>query len=212
MIARMRSPQVGRIGALVAAAAIGGLIATMVLAPRGSVDGISQVPGIPGDVESPILRALDPSEPLMPSGKQVELSQAEENVGYAIYLPSPQAVNGETPEVWYSSATNEVAARFGSELFIEYAPWGKDQGPAKEYAQQAESWHVGQLTEIGGNPAWLIPAHAGGDGVPPVAVVHVSMGGLDITLYGGQSVEDLAQVAATLSTGAQKSAAPGGSA
>ena len=204
-------PRSGRVGAVLAVLAVGVAASFALLTSRDPGTIHNGNVGTAGDIEAPILRALDPNQPLMPTGREVSLSEAEERFGHNIPLPNSQLLGDEMAEVWYSSTTNEVATRFGSKLFIEYPEWSKGQDPGDEYASQASSWAQGETAQIGAYPAWLIPADSGGENLPPVPVVHISIRGLDITLYGDMTLDELVEVAATLRS-SDSAGAPGGSA
>ena len=201
----------GRVGIVAAALAVGATTALLLL-PSSQKDGqvVRRVPGA-ADEEAPIVRALDPTQPLMPTGEKVSLTEAEKLLGFSIPMPSGSDESNQDAEVWFSATTGEVATRFGSDLFIEYPIWAPGQDPAREYSEQAASWNQGEVSEISGHPAWLIPANSGGEGLPPVPVVHISMGNLDVTLYGDMSMDSLIGIAQTLEP-RHVLADPGGSA
>jgi hypothetical protein len=200
-----------KVTALLIAAAVGALVAYAVISPASpSVRG-RVLPGIPGDVEQPVLRMFDTSQPLMPNGEKTSLTSAEERGGNQLFVPDP-APSQDSPEVWFDGASDEVAIRYGSTLVLTYDLWEAGQDPASEYAQQATDWNVGDVTTISGNPAWVIDKDAQAESQPPVAEVHVALGAWDITLFGDMSTDELTQIAASLQPAHSGSLIPGGGA
>jgi hypothetical protein len=163
------------------------------LTDDGSTGGLSVLNG------DPILRLFDPSEAVMPNGSIVSLEEAEARSGRDLFLP-PANVMDVAPEIWLDPASGDVTVRYGSTLVIGFGAWEQGQDPATSYARSAASWGVGEISQIAGHPAWLIPANAQAPGQPPVTVVHVARGGWDITLFSTASVEDLVDTAAGLAS------------
>jgi hypothetical protein len=197
-----------KVTALVIAAAVGALVAYAVISPRSAVVGQPALPGLGGDIQDPVLRMFDTSQALMPSGEKTSLAAAEERGGNQVFVPDP-APTQDSAEVWFDSASDEVAIRYGSTLVLTYDLWERGQDPATEYAQQAESLGVGSTTTIAGNPAWVIQKDAQSEGHPPVAEVHVAIGAWDITLFGDTSTDQLTQIASTLQPASSEPRVPG---
>lgn len=139
---------------------------------------------------------FDAGQPLLIPGSQTTVDTASSQAGFPIYRP--QALGGSTPETWFSPATGEVGLRYGSDLVLLLTRWPAGKDPTETYSQQAQEWKAGYTTSIGGYPAWVVPADAHAPGEPPVSVVHVSIGGVDITLYGRMPMDDLVSLAGTL--------------
>jgi hypothetical protein len=201
--------------ALLIAGALGAFAAYSLLGgqSRGAPSRTSALPGVDGP--DAVLRLFDTSQPLMPTGQLVTENDVADLSGYGLYLP-PESPTGAVPEIWYSPRSNEVAVRYGSTLMMTYGRWAGGQDPAKEYKREAADWKVGTTEALGGNPAWAIPANAQASEHPPVSVVHVSIGGSDITLYSTGPLADLEKVAADLKLAqaptSRGQGAPGGSA
>lgn len=160
--------------------------------PQVRVRGQASVPG-----EGPDLMAIfDPSQPLMIDGMQVTLDQAASFSGYPVYRPA--AMDSVTPEVWFSQDTDEVGLRYGSSLVLLLSRWPAGMDPSQSYRQQAADWHAGYATTITGYPAWVVPQDAQAAGFPPVNVVHVTIGDVEVTLFGQMPLDALLGVAETL--------------
>jgi len=149
---------------------------------------------------SPELRDLmaifDGTQPLFPAGVETTLADASSAAGFPVY--TPKGLADLAPEVWLSEGSREVGLRYDSELVLLEVSWPGGQDPAGTYAQQAKQWRAGYVTTISGHPAWVIPAGSRAPGQPPVNVVHVTIDGVDVTLYGRTKIDDLVSVAETL--------------
>jgi hypothetical protein len=145
----------------------------------------------------PFMAIFDPGQPLMIQGAQTTLSRASTLAGFPVYRP--KAPNLPLPEVWFSDATGEVALRYGSELVVLLTPWPPDIDPAKSYADKVAAIEFSAYTAtINGNPAWVIPEDPQSPAAPNVSVVHVTLSGIEITLYGRMTSDRLISVAATV--------------
>ncbi len=200
-----------RVAALLGACLLGATIAAVAIhvhqatpVSRATPPTNSIAPGIPADVDNPVLRLFDPKSPLLTGGSQVTIQEAADSSGRQVFLPQSSAVT-DPPEVWYASDPTEVAVRYGSTLVLTFKPWAKGQDPASEYAQEAKDWQVGKTTTISGNPAWVVPKDAQAPGHPPVEEIYVAIGGWDIVLFGQMSSDDLYGVAASLAPAASPS-------
>lgn len=154
----------------------------------------------PGFIDDPILRLFDPQEPLMISNSAQVMSSAsaiEQRVDYDLYVVGADRFV-DPPEYWFDRVSEYSGIRYGSEMVMFFDAWEKGQNPATEYAQQAKDWEAGEATEIGGHPAWVIPAHSRRQGEPPVAVVELTLSDASITLVGQMSIDELVSVAKDL--------------
>lgn len=142
---------------------------------------------------------FDRSQPLMIPGERVIKEEASSRAGYEVVEPTwfPPSVE-RRGETWFSPATNESGLRYGVHLVINFREWPPARDPATTYAQQASDWNAGFTTTLGNRPAWIIPPNARAPGEPPVSVIHMTRGRIDITLYGQMSIDDLQKVAESL--------------
>lgn len=148
----------------------------------------------------PFVAIFDPSSPLLISGARVSKEEASSRAGYEVVEPSwlPASVESRTPEIWFAAVTNEAGLRYGSQLVLTFREWPPGMDPLLTYDTQARDWNAGSTTTLGSHPAWIIPENAQAPGAPPVSVIHVSRGKVDITLYGIMPIEDLKEVAQSL--------------
>jgi hypothetical protein len=145
----------------------------------------------------PFMAIFDPGQPLMIQGAQTTLSQATTQAGFPIYRP--QVPELTFPEVWFSDTTGEVGLRYGSELVVLLTPWPPGIDPAKSYADKVGSIELsGYTATINGNAAWVVPEDPKSADAPNVSVVHVTIGSVEITLYGRMSSDRLISVAETV--------------
>lgn len=163
-------------------------------ASAGGVE-TSANPGIRG------MEALfDSSQPLfVDTSGPTSYSEAINKADFTVATPQTLPKGVERTEVWYSDSSGEVAMRYGDTLVIEYVPWVADNPPAVEYANMAKQYGAGEATTVAGQPAWVVPAGSAGEGQPPVAEVHVAVNGVEVTLYGKMSIDELVTVADSLS-------------
>jgi len=150
----------------------------------------------PNDVE----RVFDATQPLFVDGSSATtLSKAESASPYSVATPAglPASMKTTSPEVWYSTVTDEFGLRYGEQVVILENLWGASQKPAAEYAQQASDWG-GEATQLGGKPAWVVPASQGA--YPDINMVHVSIGRVDVTIYAKTSLSDAESIAASMET------------
>jgi len=167
------------------------------LPPPGQAGG-----AIPG-LGRPIIELFDPSQDLLPGGQVVSVAEASRQVAYQLYLPNDAAL--PPPEVWIVREIGEdgkpfydAEVRYDASVVIAYGVWTNGRDPATEYQKMYAQSPTGYLTTISGNPAWVIPAGSPHTVDPRVSVVELSIGEVDVTLYGRVPVEDLIQYASTL--------------
>jgi len=208
--ARPRMSVRKRVIALVSAVAVttGGGV-TYFLTQSGRVAELVPVavgPGFsgvdPGPATRDLMAIFDPSQPPLVSGTITSLEEAASRVPYPLYRPN--LGDGTEPEVWITSTnddsgvTYDAALRYGSILVLTYGRWPSGVDPAESYTRSAAEWKAGYVTTIEGNPAWVVPANDQGPGDPPVSVVHVAIGDVEVTLLGQMSVDELVVAAQTL--------------
>jgi hypothetical protein len=191
--------------ALAATFALGALITTGVFALRPDRQPLRRSPGI-----RDFMAIFDPSQPLFIDGGKTTYEGASQQAGYLIPIPGtlPAEIAGAEPEVWYSDVTNETGLRYGSQLVLNYTPWPASVDAATMYKQEATDW-AGEATDVGGNPAWVIAPSQFAKNEPPTSVVHVSISGVDITLLGQMSLDELILVAGSLQPSGQVLTGPG---
>jgi hypothetical protein len=138
---------------------------------------------------------FDSEQPLLSPGKQASSLEAQRVVGYALYRPA-----GEVPtEIWVSSETGEAGLRLGSDLVLLYSQWSPDTDVAIQYAGMAKDWDAGYTTEIETHPAWVVPKGSAADGTSPqVNEVYLTIGTVEIALYGQMPLNELLAKAETL--------------
>jgi hypothetical protein len=197
-----------------AALPAGGIIGSSLLgqAPESlsRADGGTTIP--PRDVALPgtgpgLMHIFDPAQPLLSPGVQTTIDEAGAQVGYALFRPTDEAPT----QVWVSAEVGEAGLRYGTDLVILYARWPSGANVQERYEQMAEDWRAGYVTTINGNPAWVVPAGSAGsssDGVAPgagpasesplVSVVHLTVGDVELTLFGKMPLTDLLATAATV--------------
>lgn len=210
------TPAVARVGArwqlaalgavVVAMAGVGGTYLVMHGAPEGGSASDGALPSstalgvAAGDRD--LLAVFNTDEPLLPGGAQVTLEEAASLVQYPIYRVQDGSVG--PPEVWLSEtksepeSTYEVALRYDAELVLTFGRWPEGIDVAGTYRQLAAEWEAGYATTIAGHAAWIVPPDAQAPGSPPVSVVHVTIGDVEITLFGRMPVERLVSLAGGL--------------
>lgn len=152
-------------------------------------------PGIRG-----IEALFDSSQPLfVDTPEATSYSEAISKADFTVATPQTLPPGVQRTEVWYSDSSGEVAMRYGDTLVIEYVPWVADNSPAAEYANMVKQYGAGKATTVAGQPAWVVPAGSAGEDQPPVAEVHVAVNGVEVTLYGKMSIDELVAVANSLS-------------
>jgi hypothetical protein len=165
--------------------------------PRGSGGGVIPMAG------RPMIEMFDPSQDLLPGGQAVSVAEAARQVAYPLYLPSDAAL--PPPEVWSvreigedGNPFYEAAVRYDASVVVTYGVWTNGRYPAAEYQKMFDQSPTGYLTTISGNPAWVVPAGSPHTVDPRVSVVELSIGEVEVVLYGRVPVEDLIQYASTL--------------
>ncbi|HYN36979.1 MAG TPA: hypothetical protein VEV82_08385 [Actinomycetota bacterium] len=153
----------------------------------------------PGELR-PFMAIFDPSEPLFPSGERVAKEEASSRAGYEVVEPTwfPPSVESCEAEVWFSGAGNEVGLRYGSQLVLNFGEWPPGRDPAAAYESQASDWETGYTTTLGSHPAWIVPRDDRSPGQPPVNIIHLSRGNVDIRLCGRMPIDDLLNVAESM--------------
>lgn len=165
--------------------------------PRGSSGGVIPSAG------RPLIDLFDPSQDLLPGGQVVSVSEAAHEVAYPLYLPSDAAL--PPPEVWTlreigedGNPLYEAAVRYDASVVVTYGVWTNGRDAAAEYQKMFDQSPTGYLTTISGNPAWVVPAGSPHTVDPHVSVVELSIGEVEVVLYGRVPVEDVIQYASTL--------------
>lgn len=142
-----------------------------------------------------------PTDPLLLGGTRVTLEQALRMVPFRIPRPQHElASDGTLTEVWVQPDTGEVGLRYSSGIraYITTWPPRQVQDPMSFYTQQATEAGAGWATTIVGNPALVIPKDAQAPGFPPVSVVDVTIGGVEISLHADVPIEQLVDIAGTI--------------
>lgn len=180
---------------LVAVAAGVGMGATY-LAAAGRGDGVvgpsnqELLPAAPRD----LMAIFDPSEPLLIDGTEVELGAATTLLGFPVYR-----LAGETPtETWVDIDVLEAGLRYGTDVVLLHSRWPASTDVSSRYEELVREWRAGYTMTIAGHPAWVVPQDAQDTGFPPVNVVHVSIGDVEVTLFGQIPVDELIRKAETL--------------
>lgn len=141
-----------------------------------------------------LMAIFDPAQPLLVDGAKVELNSASSQVGYPLYR-----IADETPsEAWVNPGVGEAGLRYGTDLVLLYSRWPAGTDVAARYTKMVADWGAGYETSIGGNPAWVVPQDAQEKGFPPVNVVHVSIGDVEVTLFGKMALDQLVTLAGSL--------------
>jgi hypothetical protein len=146
---------------------------------------------------------FDPTKPLLITGEtQTTLPAALDELGYDPPIPEEDSLPGDkTPEVWHSEISGLFGLRYGSDLVLLYNRWPVGEDPAEHYAQMESDWEAGQATRIAGSPAWVVPgADADEKQWSDINSIYVSIGRVEVTLYGTVPLADLEKVAASLSS------------
>ena len=142
-----------------------------------------------------------PADPLLVGGHLATLDEASRILGRAVPRPvHPSASDDSLTEVWVQPETGEVALRYASGIraYVTSWPARPAQTPAEFYEQQAREAGAGRATTIGGYPALVIPKDAQAPGWPPVAVMDITIGSLEVSLHADLPVEQLIRVAQTV--------------
>ena len=162
-----------------------------------SGDGV--VPGL----GRPLIDLFDPSQDLLSGGRVASVGGAAGLVPYQMYLPSDAAL--PAPEVWVlrynaedGTPSYDAAARFDASVVVTYAVWTNGRDPVTEYQQMYAETPSGYLMTISGNPARVVPAGSPQTVDPGISVVNLSIGDVEVTLFGRVPVDDLIQYASTL--------------
>lgn len=181
-----------RFALLAAAFAVVAIVASLlVLAGNGAEDEGTLIPSGPRQ----LMDIFDPNEPLMLSGEETTLLDVVALASFPIHTPQDAA--DASPEVWFSADTGEVALRYGTDLVVLLAPWptANTNSAANPYDAQASEMGVGYTTMMNEHPAWVLPSDGDAEGEGSVSVVHLMIDGVDVTLYGTMSVEELVKLA-----------------
>jgi hypothetical protein len=165
--------------------------------PDASGDGLIPGPG------RPLIDLFDPSQDLLSGGRVVSVAGAARMVPYQMYLPSDAAL--PPPEVWVlgynaedGTPSYDAAARFDASVVVTYAVWTNGRDPATEYQKMYAETPIGYLMTISGNPARVVPAGSPQTIDPRISVVNLSIGDVEVTLFGRVPVDELIQYASTL--------------
>ena len=89
--------------------------------------------------------------------------------------------------LWYES---------GVSVYFRTSPKGGD--PLAFYKEQVTESGVGELIDIGGNPAWVVEKDEQAEGFPPYAFVDISIGADQVVLKWEGPAADLVEIAKTL--------------
>jgi hypothetical protein len=68
----------------------------------------------------------------------------------------------------------------------------------QSYDQQTIDYKAGYTTTIQDHPTWVVPQDSQSPGAPPVNVVHVSIGDVEVSVLSGMKIDDLVALAGTL--------------
>lgn len=137
---------------------------------------------------------FDPSQPLLIPGIQTTIPQASVQTGYPLYRPP----NDTPSEVWLSPSTGEVGLRYGTSLVLLYSKWPPGTDVASRYTNMVASWNAGYTATIAGHPAWVVPKGSTGPDSPRDNEVYVTIGNVEVALYGLNPLSDLLDKAASL--------------
>lgn len=150
---------------------------------------------------TPILERA-PGAPPLTGGTETSLAGAADRAGYAIARPDHSlAADASLSGVWVVADTGEVALAYESGVVAYLSEWPDRSAwssPADFYEQQVKDSGVGYVTSIGGNPALVIPKDAQGPGFPPRTVVDISVGRVEVSIWGDMSDAELISVAASV--------------
>lgn len=141
-------------------------------------------------------------EPPLAGGTLVTSEYAAALVQHPIYRLQDGGLG--QPEVWLakieseSGSTYEVALRYDADLVLTFGRWPEGTDAAAAYQRLAAEWEAGYATTIAGHAAWVIPSGAREPESPAVSVVHVTIGDVEITLFGRMPVEQLVSLAGSL--------------
>lgn len=159
--------------------------------------------GIVPGAGRPLIDLFDPSQDLLSGGRVISVAGAARLVPYQMYLPSDVAL--PAPEVWVlryiaedGTPSYDAAARFDASVVVTYGMWTNGRDPATEYQKMHAETPTGYLTTISGNPARVVPAGSPQTVDRRISVVNLSIGDVEVTLFGRVPVDDLIQYASTL--------------
>jgi hypothetical protein len=142
----------------------------------------------------PLSAIFDPSQPLLIQGlKTSTIAQAAASLDYPLYAPSGAAPS----EVWVSPTVDEAGIRFGSSLVLTFARWYPNADVTNVYRAEAQQWGIGYETLLSDHPSWVIPDHPGNP-APGVAAVHITIGNVEVVLYGEMPIDQLVPIAQSL--------------
>jgi hypothetical protein len=175
-----------RIGSSVMAMAIGATVAVLLISSRHERVSSEREPS-----GRPLEAIFDSSQSLLIPGERVPSLEAAADV---TGVPLPGLPEGEEPSEVWASETGEAGIRFGSTIAVTYEPYLADREPTSVFEQQAVDWGIGYATEIHGVPAWVIPDHDGNP-APGVECIHLAMDGVEVTLYGKTTSQELLTLA-----------------
>ena len=126
------------------------------------------------------------------------MAQASDRAGYEVVEPAylPESIDAERFEVWYSDMDNQSGLRYDSDLVLTFREWpDKSENVQLQYENMAKEWEAGEATTLGEYPAWIVPADAQGLGAPPVNLIYLTRGNVEITFYYRGSMEELRRIA-----------------
>ncbi|MGH3668726.1 MAG: hypothetical protein ACRDU7_10565 [Acidimicrobiia bacterium] len=143
----------------------------------------------------------DPTQPLLREGYETTLQAATAVTGLSLSRPQSDLASDQTlDEVWVGTAGYpEVALRYESGLRLYITMWPSGADPARSYARLVSESGVGWTTSLGGNPVLAIPKDAQAKGFPPVSVVDISLGDVELSIHADVPVEKLLSVAESVS-------------
>jgi hypothetical protein len=140
-----------------------------------------------------LMALFDAGEPLLLSGAKVPLVQAVDQAPFPVYRVADRAPD----EIWISTDGSQVGLRYFPDLVLLHATWPDEADVPAVYEQHAAEW-AGYTSTIRANPAWIVPKDAQAPGAPPANVVHVIIGGVEVTPFGDMPIDEVLQNAESL--------------
>lgn len=123
---------------------------------------------------------------------------AETAVGFRLIMPAdPLASEASLTEIWVHPGTREVALRFSTGVRAYLAGWPAGK-PASSLAELVDDARVGWVEPVDGTPVLVLPKDAQAEGYPPQSNVTLVMRGVEISIWGDLTADELLRVVSTL--------------
>lgn len=142
----------------------------------------------------------DSSQPLLRDGERVSLARAQLDLPIEVLRPQHSlASDSSLSQVWVGTKdVTEVGIRYQSGIRVYLTMWPVNKDPGSFYRELVAESGAGKVVLVGGNPAWVVEQHEQAPGYPPTSVIDITIGNIDVSIYGDYSTDQLLEVAKTV--------------